>query len=98
MNIDGQININTLKFTTFYIFLIPGYLKEERCLKTYNLFLTECVHLAEYTALLQRGRQYPTLLWGKSLKQILNEFGDNHLNGGITVPGMVDLQFGSGFD
>ena len=55
--------------------MVSGYLKEENCTKTYNTLLLECDHLKEYAAQLQQGKEFPTLVWGKTLKQILNEFG-----------------------
>ena len=52
-----------------------GYLKEEGFIHTCDIFLNECQYLAEYAAELQQGREYPTKVVGKSLKEMLAEYG-----------------------
>ena len=58
-----------------------GYLKEEGCIASYRLFLKEMKHLAEYRTLLEAGCEYPTSICGKSLKIMLNDYGNMVLSG-----------------
>jgi len=52
-----------------------GYLKEEGCVASHNIFLKEMKHLEEYRTLLATGYEYPTRICGKTLKVMLNEYG-----------------------
>jgi len=58
-----------------------GYLKEENCISSYRVFLKEMKHLDEYRALLAAGCEYPTSICGKSLKAMLNEYGNMIVSG-----------------
>ena len=48
---------------------------------SYKLFLKEMKHLAEYRTLLEGGYEYPTSICGKSLKIMLNDYGNMVLSG-----------------
>ncbi|KAK3598823.1 hypothetical protein CHS0354_007427 [Potamilus streckersoni] len=54
--------------------LVLGYLKEQKCLKTYQSFLKESPHLLEYISLLKAGQEYPTTIAGKNLMNMLQEY------------------------
>lgn len=55
--------------------LLAGYLLEEGCLRTSDVFMNECSNLAEYTSAFRQGHEYPTKIGGKSLKTMLAEYG-----------------------
>ena len=48
---------------------------------SYKLFLKEMKHLAEYRTLLEAGYEYQTTICGKSLKVMLNDYGNMVLSG-----------------
>lgn len=54
--------------------LVLGYLRENGCIRTIRVYLTENSHLKEYVACLQQGHEYPTTIAGKSLIDILQEY------------------------
>ncbi|XP_064618345.1 protein NPAT-like [Liolophura sinensis] len=55
--------------------MVLGYLKRENCAKAYKALLKESSHLGEYSALLKQGREYPTTVAGKTLTEMLQEYG-----------------------
>lgn len=44
------------------------------------MFLRECSHLSEYIGMLHLGREFSTEVLGKSLKMILDEYGNFNLS------------------
>ncbi|XP_035210110.1 protein PF14_0175-like [Stegodyphus dumicola] len=55
-------------------FCLIGYLREVRCLNSWQIFLIESSDLQEYYRLCKEGKQYPTNVDGKSLLEILREY------------------------
>ncbi|ELU03606.1 hypothetical protein CAPTEDRAFT_186160 [Capitella teleta] len=62
--------------------LVPGYLKSGGLMKSYKTFLQESCDLAEYSAQLKIGREYPLTYTGLTLIQILEEYGRLRMNAG----------------
>ena len=60
---------------------ISGYLNEEKCYESYKTFLSECKALVEYRKFIAEGKVYSTNVGGRSLKIMLEVYGQQQIMG-----------------
>ena len=60
---------------------VLGYLSDEGYTSSYKCFVKECPHLKEYLSLKRQGLNYPLLVNGLTLNQMLQEYAQFKLAG-----------------